>query len=145
MGMHQKLNRLFIGLPLNRKLQINHVQLSQFRANLSFTQMANLTVYILYHFFQSGLMGDSILHCVDSTELPIDRSRLLASIKIKGQKIRIYEDIDCDCGKRRNKRDKSIYVIGYRLHTLRYVEKINHPIICFRSDQNDFKLYLFSR
>ena len=118
MGMHQKLNRLFIGLPLNRKLQINHVQLSQFRANLSFTQMANLTVYILYHFFQSGLMGDSILHCVDSTELPIDRSRLLASIKIKGQKIRIYEDIDCDCGKRRNKRDKSIYVIGYRLHTL---------------------------
>jgi hypothetical protein len=28
---------------------------------------------------------------------------------------------------------------------VRYVEKINHPIICFRSDQNDFKLYLFSR
>ncbi|MCP4392799.1 MAG: transposase, partial [Alphaproteobacteria bacterium] len=29
-----------------------------------------------------------------------------------------YSDIDCDCGQRRNKRDKSKYVIGYRMHTL---------------------------
>jgi hypothetical protein len=118
MGMHQKLNRLFIGLPLNRNLQINHVQLSQFRASLTFSQMANLAVYIIYHFFKSGLMGDSIIHAIDSTELPIDQSRLLASLNINGKKIRIYEDIDCDCGKRRNKRDKSPFVIGYRLHTL---------------------------
>ena len=37
---------------------------------------------------------------------------------IKGKKIRIYCDIDCDCGKRRTKWDKSIYVVGYRMHTL---------------------------
>ncbi|MFO7839077.1 MAG: hypothetical protein R6X08_06240 [Desulfosalsimonadaceae bacterium] len=33
-------------------------------------------------------------------------------------KIRIYDDIDCDCGVRRKKRDKSGYVVGYRMHTL---------------------------
>ena len=51
MGIDRKLNRLFIGLPLNRNIQINHVQLSQFRASLTFTQMTNITVYILHHFF----------------------------------------------------------------------------------------------
>ncbi|MDM8543292.1 hypothetical protein QUF90_19625 [Desulfococcaceae bacterium HSG9] len=34
------------------------------------------------------------------------------------EKIRIYNAIDCDCGKRRNKRDKSVYVVGYSMHTL---------------------------
>jgi len=34
------------------------------------------------------------------------------------KKIRVYDDIDCDCGRRRKKRDKSIYVVGYRMHTL---------------------------
>jgi len=37
---------------------------------------------------------------------------------IKWVKIRIYDDIDCDCGARRKKRDKSVYVVGYRMHTL---------------------------
>jgi len=36
----------------------------------------------------------------------------------EGKKIRIYDDVDCDCGRRRKKQDKSIYVVGYRLHTL---------------------------
>jgi hypothetical protein len=46
----------------------------------------------------------------------------LASLDIKGKKIRIYNDIDCDCGKRRNKRDKSVFFIGYRLHTLTAID-----------------------
>jgi len=50
--------------------------------------------------------------------LPVDRQQLLAVLKIKGKNIRIYDDIDCDCGKRRKKRDKSVYVVGYRMHTL---------------------------
>jgi hypothetical protein len=117
-GMENKQNRAFIGLPLNKKHMISHVQMSQFRSSLSFTQLVNLTVYILHHFKQCGCLDDNIVHCVDSTELPVDCQELLATLTIKGTKIRIYDDIDCDCGKRRTKRDKSIYVVGYRLHTL---------------------------
>ena len=117
-GLDNKQNRAFIGLPLNRKMMISHVQMSQFRASLSFTQLVNLTVYILYHFQQRGFLDGRIVHCVDSTELAVDCQELLATLTIKGKKIRIYDDIDCDCGKRRTKRDKSIYVVGYRMHTL---------------------------
>jgi hypothetical protein len=39
-------------------------------------------------------------------------------VEVGDKKVRIYNDIDCDCGVRRNKRDKSKFVIGYRLHTL---------------------------
>jgi hypothetical protein len=35
-GMDNKQNRVFIGLPLNRKQMLSHVQLSQFRASLTF-------------------------------------------------------------------------------------------------------------
>ena len=117
-GMENKQNRVFIGLPLNKKTMISHVQMCQFRASLSFEQLVNLTVYILYHFQKNGFLDGRIVHCVDSTELAVDCQELLAKFTIKGQKIRIYCDIDCDCGKRRTKRDKSIYVVGYRMHTL---------------------------
>jgi hypothetical protein len=61
--------------------------------------------------------------------LPIERQRLLASLTIKGKKIRIYDDIDCDCGKRRKKRDKSVYVVGYRMHSLTAINpKTGHSI-----------------
>lgn len=117
-GKDQKQNRAFIGLPLNKNQFISHVQMSQFRNSLTFEQQVNLTVYILYHFNKSGLLKEGVLHCVDSTELAVDSARPLATLKIKDKKIRIYNDIDCDCGKRRNKRDKSVYVVGYRMHTL---------------------------
>ena len=117
-GMKQKENRCFIGLPLVRQQMISHVQLSQFRKSLSFSQNVNLLVYILYQFKQHGYLSSEDLYFVDSTELATDNHQLLATVEIKGQKIRIYSDIDCDCGKRRKKRDKSEYVIGYRLHTL---------------------------
>lgn len=118
LGIDQKRNRSFMGLALNRKDYLSHVQLCQFRTNLSFAQMVNLIVYILHHFFRSGLLGDQVLHAVDSTELASECQQLLAKVEINGKKIRIYNDIDCDCGKRRNKRDKSVYVVGYRVHTL---------------------------
>ena len=117
-GMDNKQNRAFIGLSLHRKQMLSHVQMCQFRAGLTFTQLVNLTVYILYHLKERGILDDSSVHCVDSSELPIDRQQLLAKLTIKGKKIRIYDDIDCDCGKRRKKRDKSVYVVGYRMHTL---------------------------
>jgi hypothetical protein len=85
---------------------------------LSFEQLVNLTVYILHHFKRCGFLDEGIVHCVDSTELAVDCQTLLATLTIGNKKIRIYDDIDCDCGKRRTKRDKSVYVVGYRLHTL---------------------------
>ena len=118
LGQDRKQNRVFMGLPLHKKTMIDHSQLSKFRSNLTFSQQVNLLVYILHHFNKSGLLGDCVLHAVDSTELANDCRIPLATIKIKGKKIRIYNDLDCDCGKRRIKRDKSAYVIGYRLHTL---------------------------
>lgn len=117
-GMENKQDRAFIGLSLNRKQMIDHVQMSQFRSSLTYQQMVNLNVYILHLLQRQGLLEPQKIHCIDSTELAVDRAQLLAKLKIGKQNIRIYDDIDCDCGKRRNKRDKSVYVVGYRMHTL---------------------------
>jgi len=117
-GKECKQNRAFIGLPLNRNQTLSHIQMCQFRSHLSFTQLVNLTVYILHQVRKSGLLDQGLVHCVDSSELAVESQHLLATLTIKGQKIRIYDDIDCDCGVRRKKRDKSNYVVGYRMHTL---------------------------
>jgi hypothetical protein len=84
LGLDRKQNRVFIGLPLHRKVMIDHSQLSKFRSSLTFTQQINLLVYILHHFYQSGLLGDCVLHGVDSTELANDCRIPLASLDIKG-------------------------------------------------------------
>lgn len=117
-GKECKQNRAFIGLPLNRNQMLSHIQMCQFRGSLSFTQLVNLTVYILYQVRKNGLLDQGLVHCVDSSELAVERQQLLATLSIKGQKIRIYDDIDSDCGVRRKKRDKSNYVVGYRMHSL---------------------------
>jgi len=138
-GLDRKQNRVFVGLSLSKKEMIDHTQLSKFRSSLSFVQQVNLLVYILHHFNQSGILGDNILHGIDSTELASDCKRPLATLDIKGKKIRIYNDIDCDCGKRRNKRDKSVYVIGYRLHTLTVIDaKTGHsfPLVSLLAPAN---------
>lgn len=122
LGLERQQNRVFIGLPLNKRNMIDHTRLSKFRSSISFVQQVNILVYILHHFFQSGLLGDSKLHAIDSTELANDCKLPLATLDINGKKIRIYNDIDSDCGKRRNKRNKSAYVIGYRLHTLTAID-----------------------
>jgi len=121
-GRDRKQNRVFVGLSLNKKTLIDHTRLSKFRSCLSFVQQINLLVYILHYFYKSGLFGDCVVHGIDSTELANDCKIPLASLDINGKKIRIYNDIDCDCGVRRNKRDKSVYVIGYRLHTLTVID-----------------------
>ena len=122
LGLDRKENREFISLPLHKKTIIDHTQLCKFRKDMTFVQQVNLMVYILYHFNQSGKLGDCLLHGIDSTELSNDCNYPLASITIEGNMIRIYNDIDCACGKRRNKRDKSTYVVGYRLHTLTVID-----------------------
>ena len=139
LGMDRKQNRVFCGLSLSKGTMIHHTQLCKFRTSLTFVQQVNLMVYILHHFNQSGLLGDNVIHGIDSTELASDCKLPLATLKIKGKNIRIYNDLDCDCGRRRNKRDKSIYVIGYRLHTLTAIDaKSGHsfPLISLLSPAN---------
>ena len=138
-GLDRQQNRVFVGLSLSKKDMIDHTQLCQFRKSLSFVQQVNLLVYILHHFNRSGLLGDNILHGVDSTELANYCKLPLATLDIRGKKIRIYSDIDCDCGKRRNKRDKSEYVIGYRLHTLTVIDAatgLSFPLVSLLAPAN---------
>lgn len=139
LGLDRKPNRMFIGLPLHRKTMIDHTQLCHFRSGLSFTQQINLTVYFLHYFKQSGLLGDCHLHGVDSTELANECRTPLASLEINGKKVRIYSDLNCDCGARRNKRDKSKFVVGYRLHTLTAIDaKTGHsfPLVSLLAPAN---------
>lgn len=122
LGLDRKENREFIGLPLHKKQMITHSQLSQFRSSLTFAQNVNILVYILSHFFKSGILSNYILHGIDSTELFNDTARPLFTMTVRGKKIRVYQDLDCDCGTRRNKRNKNKYFIGYRMHTLTVID-----------------------
>jgi hypothetical protein len=73
---------------LNRKSKeemIDHTQLSKFRSSLTFVQQINLLLYILHHFSQSGLLGDNILHGINSTELASDCKLPLVTLNIKGK------------------------------------------------------------
>ncbi len=117
-GRERKQNRRFVGLPLNTKSQVDHTELCHFRRGLRFHQLMNVLVYFLHHFYKSGCLENTVIHGVDSSELPSEINYPLCTIEVKGKKVRIYSDLDCDCGRLRNKRDKSFYVIGYRLHTL---------------------------
>lgn len=122
LGLDRKENREFIGLPLHKKETIDHTQLSKFRNSLTFAQNVNLLVYVLSGFFRSGILSGRVLHGVDSTELFNDTARPLFTTTIRNKKIRVYQDLDCDCGTRRNKRNKNKYFIGYRMHTLTVID-----------------------
>ncbi len=133
-NLEQKTNRTFVGLPLNRKISIDHSQLSRFRQGLRFSQLINLMVYFIHLFIKSGRLDHKcIVWGADSSELasPCD-SRPLASVEVLGKNVRIYSDLDADCGVRRKKRDKSEYFVGYRIHSLLAIDpqtQASYPII----------------
>ncbi len=138
-GMHQKENKAFVRLPINRKVFIDHTLLSKFRKSLGFHNLVNIMVYIIYHFQKQGFLKDGVIHGIDSTDLATTEQSLLCSITIKGHKVRIYSDLDADCGKRRNKKDKSTYVVGYRMHTLTAINPENghnFPLISLLAPAN---------
>jgi hypothetical protein len=146
MGQERKENRRFLGLPLNTKEIIDHTELCHFRRDLKFSQLVNILVYILHHFYGSGLLENCVLHGVDSTEIANDNQYPLYSIDVGDKKVRIYSDVDCDCGARRNKRDKSRYVIGYRMHTLTAINPstgLSYPLVSLLGPANHHdSLYL---
>lgn len=117
-GRERKQNRRFVRLPLNTKDQVDYTELCHFRLGLCFNQLMNVLAYFLHHFYKSECLENTVIYGVDSTELPSEINCPLCTIKVKRKKIYIYSDLDCDCEKHRNKRDKSVYVIGYRIYTL---------------------------
>jgi len=118
--LERKEERAFCNLPLHRNEMCDHSTLSAFRASLTFEMRVNLTVYMAHHFLASGRLGDSVLHTMDSTDVaePVNTSPLGKIEMPDGSFIRFYSDLSCDCGSRRNKRDKSKMFVGYRVHTL---------------------------
>ena len=119
----RKKNRTFIGLPLNRKIEIDHTELCQFRLSLSWKQQLNLLVYVLSHFYDSDLSGDHVIYGADGSDLAAKiTTHPLATITVmingKKEKISVYNQLDVDCGERRNKSDKSKFYVGYKMHTL---------------------------
>jgi hypothetical protein len=118
--LEHKEERAFCNLPLHRKEMCDHSTLSTFRASLTFEMRVNLMVYMAHHFLASGRLGDRVLHTMDSTDVaePVNTCPLAKIEMPDGSFIRFYADLSCDCGSRRNKRDKSKMFVGYRIHTL---------------------------
>jgi hypothetical protein len=77
---------------------------------------------------------------MDSTEVAAKTSPYpLFKIKLGDKTIRFYQDIDADVGTRRQKRDKSNYVVGYRLHTLTVIDaktEVAYPLLSLFAPAN---------
>ena len=117
----RKENRAF--LLLRGCQRITHDQLSKFRASLDYRSLLNVLVYFIALFLDSKDLKEACFHGVDSTELAVKlKPYPLFKATVGGEKIRFYSDIDCDLGRRRNKRDKSRYILGYRMHTLTVID-----------------------
>jgi hypothetical protein len=122
--LENKTIRAFLHLPLHKKKRIHHSQLSEFRTQLTIAQMLNLMVYTLHLLLQRLKLPHPFHLCgVDSSDLASSCGPVpLATLEVGNQKVRIYSELDADCGKRRKKRNKSEYFVGYRLHTLVVLE-----------------------
>lgn len=138
---HKEL-RSFCRLSLRSSDTPDHSLLSRFRSSLTLAMRINLLVFFLWHFLQRKPLGDSFIHVVDSTDVAVaNNPRPILTIpldegtgkKIENEpKIRIYADLNMDCGKRRNKRDKSEMFVGYRVHALEVVDvetKMAYPLV----------------
>jgi hypothetical protein len=113
--------RAFIGLK--PKQSISHSQLSQFRSGLTFNKLLNVMVYIICLFLDNKPLSPATFYAMDSSEIAAKTSPYpLFKMKLGDKWVRVYQDIDADCGTRRQKRDKSTFVVGYRLHTLTMID-----------------------
>ncbi|MCG2744489.1 MAG: transposase, partial [Desulfobacteraceae bacterium] len=112
--------RAFLHLPVHKKICIHHSQLSQFRTDLTIAQIINLMVYATHLLLKRLKLPHPFQICgVDSSDLASSCGPVpLATLAVGDKKVRIYSELDADCGKRRKKRNKSEYFVGYRLHSL---------------------------
>jgi hypothetical protein len=130
--------RAFIGLK--PKQSISHSQLSQFRSSLAFNKLLNVMVYVICLFLEHKPLSPATFYAMDSTELAAKTSPYpLFKMKLGDKWIRVYQDIDADVGTRRQKRDKSTFVVGYRLHTLTVIDaetEIAYPLLSILAPAN---------
>jgi len=128
-NLERKNYRTFIGLPLNRKVNIYDSELCAFRKSMTLTQQLNVLVYIISLLFETDLLGKNVVWGIDATDLAAKiKSHPIASISVtidgKKEKISIYDQLDTDCGERRNKSDRSRFYVGYKVHTLSVINPI---------------------
>lgn len=118
--LSRKEERSFCHLSLRGLEMADHSTLSTFRSSFTYEMRVNLMVYTMHHFLSSGRLGEGVLHMIDSTDVATKtNTRPLGKIEMPdGSFVRFYADLSCDCGSRRNKRDKSKMFVGYRVHTL---------------------------
>jgi len=139
--LKNKTERAFIHLPLHRSVSIDHTEMSRFRRSLSVVQLVNLMVYVIHLLVKSGRVTHPFRVCgVDSTDVAVvSCPRPLATVEVNKKKVRIYAELDADCGKRRTKRDKSEYFVGYRIHTLVAIDPktgANYPLFSMSAAAN---------
>ena len=134
----RKENRAFIGLK--RDQSISHSQLSQFRSSVTFKKLVNVMIYFICLFLEKKPLSKSTFYAMDSTEVAAKTSPYpLFKMKIGDKNVRVYQDIDADVGTRRQKRDKSTFVVGYRLHTLTVIDATNqiaYPLLSLFAPAN---------
>jgi hypothetical protein len=118
--LENKTVRSFLHLPLHKKTCIHHSQLSGFRTQMTIAQTLNLMVYAAHLLLQRIKLPHPVqIGGVDSSDLASSCGPVpIATLTLGDKKVRIYSELDADCGKRRKKRNKSEYFVGYRLHTL---------------------------
>jgi hypothetical protein len=137
-NLERKAYRAFIGLKSDQS--INHSQLSQFRTGLAFNKLLNVMVYFICLFLENKPLSPATFYAMDSTEIAAKTSPYpLFKMKLGDKWIRVYQDIDADCGTRRQKRDKSTFVVGYRLHTLTVIDaktEIAYPLLSILAPAN---------
>lgn len=139
--LENKTNRTFLHLPLHKNIVIHHSQLSQFRSSLSISQMINLMVYVTHLLIKEIKIPHPFQICgVDSTDLASSCCPVpLTTITVGDKKVKIYSELDVDCGKRRKKRNKSEYFVGYRLHSLVIIDPQtghNYPLFSMVAPAN---------
>lgn len=115
----RKEERAFCKLSLHISEMPDHSILSRFRTSMTGVMRINLMVYMLHHFFSSGRLGDRLIPMIDSTDVAAPENPTpLVKLDIGEEHILLYANLECDCGKRRKKRDKSKMFVGYRVHGL---------------------------
>jgi Transposase DDE domain len=139
--LENKSVRAFLHLPLYKKILVHHSQLSQFRSTLTITQLVNLMVYVTHLLLKEVKLPYPFQLCgVDSTDLASSCCPVpLATLPVGQKKVRIYAELDADCGKRRKKRNKSDYFVGYRLHSLAVIDPHsghNYPLLSLVAPAN---------
>jgi hypothetical protein len=139
--LENKSVRAFLHLPIHKKILLHHSQLSRFRSTLTITQMVNLMVYVTHLLVKEIKLPHPFQLCgVDSTDLASSCCPVpLATLNVGQKKVRIYDELDADCGKRRKKRNKSEYFVGYRLHSLTVIDPHrghNYPLLSLVAPAN---------